>query len=125
MTSFSLDPSAVDRLRARVGGSRPADAATGPPASTTKATAGDPSTTDEPVDGWFDGDDWSTKARSFGRRLVAPAERRFRAEVERAVEQRDDDLQRQVEELRGELIRTRTAHDAELAALNEQLRGRS
>lgn len=124
MTSFSLDPSAVDRLRARVVGSRPTGAATAPPEPSTKPT-GDPAMTDKPVEGWFAGDDWPTKARSFGRRLAAPAERRFRAEVERAVERRDDDLQRQVEELRSELIRTRTAHDAELAALNEQLRGRS
>lgn len=123
MTSFSLDPSAVERIRARVG-ARPAAAATDDTTvpSTDTTAGGDAGA---PVAGWFDGDDWSTRAKSFGRRLVAPAERRFRAEVERAVERHDTGLQRQVEELRGELIRTRTAHEAELAALNEQLRGRS
>lgn len=113
--SSSLDAGAIARLRAATGSRRPADEPASPM----------PTDTSPPPGGWFDGDDWPTRARSFTRRLLAPVERRVQDEVERVVEQRDTDLQRQVEELRAELIRTRTAHEAELAALHEQLRHRS
>lgn len=115
MTSFSLDRSAVSRLRGRLGldglPSRPiADDAGAGPAE---------------LPGWFDGDDWRSRAASFRTRLLAPVERRFEAEVRKAVERHDTDLSLQVEQLRSELVRTRTAHEAELAALNEQIRSRA
>lgn len=113
MTSFSLDPAAVDRLRA----------GTGAPAPSVPDAAPEPSAS-EPIAGWFEGDTVSARAKSFARRVLAPAERRMQHEVARAVERHDTELQAQVDQLRAELIRTRTAHAAELAALHEQLRGR-
>ncbi|MCB0978594.1 MAG: hypothetical protein KDB02_14165 [Acidimicrobiales bacterium] len=113
MTTFSLDRSAVDRLRSRLG-------VDGPEPASSYEDVSDESH----VPGWFEGHDLASRARSFRTRLLAPAERRVRLEVERAVARHDTELQQQVEDLRAELIRTRTAHAAELAALNEQLRGR-
>jgi len=114
MASSPLDPAAVSRLRRRAG----ADDRSAPAPAPVDQRTGGPG-------GWFEGDDWSGRVRSFTRRLLAPAERRVRREVQQAVARHDSDLRHQVDELRAELIRTRTDHAAELAALQEQLRSRS
>lgn len=114
MTSPSFDPDAVDRLRRRTG------------ASLAEAPGPDPDRErPPPLPGWFEGDDWSDRLRSFRRRLFAPAEQRVRREVRAAVARHDSELSREVADLRAELIRTRTEHAAEIAALQEQLRNRS
>ncbi len=125
MTVPPLDPDAIDRLRHRTGAPTPTAEASeirGPNDVVTRG--GEVDEAPAAVPGWFEGDDWSERVRSFRTRLLAPAEQRVRREVRAAVARHDSDLSRQVTELRSELIRTRTEHAAEIAALQEQLRNR-
>lgn len=105
-------PAALDRLRRQLGRAAPAPEPDPAPADGIDAA---------PTD---DGS-WTAKAKALSARAAAPLVTRFRAEVSRAVADQDAELRHEVEALREELVRTRTAHDAELAALHEQLRSRS
>lgn len=106
LTHPAIDMNALGRLRQHLGLREPVDAAeTSSPVAPRPLTAAD-------------------HARSLGRRLAAPVVVRVRAELALAAAGQQAVLQAEVNELRRELVRTRTAHAAELAALHEELRSR-
>lgn len=109
MTHPAIDVTALGRLRRHLGLAEPAPAASA--ATEGSATASQPTS----VGG---------RARAVARRLASPLVERARAELALAAEREQAALHAEVAELRQELVRTRTAHAAELAALHEELRSR-
>ena len=106
LTHPAIDMNALGRLRQHLGLREPVDTAeTSSPVAQGRLTGAD-------------------HARSLARRIAAPMLVRVRAELALAAARQQAVLQAEVDELRRELVRTRTAHAAELAALHEELRSR-
>ncbi len=106
LTHPAIDLNALGRLRQHLGLSEPVDTveASSPVAQGAATAAG--------------------RARALARRLAAPMVERARAELALGAAGQQAVLQAEVDELRRELVRTRTAHAAELAVLHEELRSR-
>ena len=107
ITHRAIDVNALGRLRRHLGLSDPE-----PPAEESNRTiSSGPLTV-------------GARARGVGRRLAAPVLKRARAELALAARHEQASLRAEVDELRGELARTRTSQAAELAALHEEMRRR-
>lgn len=107
MTHPAIDIDAVSRLRRQLGRPEPRLAVvTDVPAPPRPVTFGD-------------------RTRVWAERLAAPLVDRARHELARAAQHEQAALHAEIDELRADLDRTRTAHAAEIAVLHEQLQERS